>query len=72
MLDAVDARADARSDTGVAVRMRRDLDPGPMRFVDDGRELLVRVLLRARRGPLCDMTPPEAEILIRRAPYLIW
>ncbi len=22
--------------------------------------------------PLCDITPPEAEILMRRAPYLIW
>ena len=26
----------------------------------------------APASPLCDITPPDAEILISRAPYLIW
>ena len=48
VLDAVDAGANAGADAGVAVRVRRDLEPGAMRFVDDRRELFVGVLLRTR------------------------
>ena len=64
VLDAVDAGPDARPDAGVAVRVRGDLEPGAVRLVDDRRELLVGVLLRAgepavrhhaaRRGDLDD------------------
>ena len=48
VLDAVDARRDAGADAGVTVRVGRDLEPGAVRLVDDRRELLVGVLLRAR------------------------
>ena len=34
---------------GVAVHVRRDLQPGAVGLVGDGRELFVGVLLRARR-----------------------
>ena len=46
-MQSTPARMHARM-PGVAVRVRRDLEAGAVRFVDDRRELLVGVLLRAR------------------------
>ena len=46
MLDAVDARADARPNAGITVGVRGDLDAGAMCLVGDGVELFVGVLLR--------------------------
>ena len=50
MLDAVDAGLDRGADAVVAVRVRRDLEPGAVRFVGDRPQLLVGVLLRAGRA----------------------
>jgi hypothetical protein len=47
VLDAVDAGADAGADAGIAVRVRGDTQTGAVGLVDDRRELLVGVLLRA-------------------------
>ena len=47
MLYAVHAGPDAGADGGVTVSVSGDSDSGPMGLVDDGRQLLVRVLLRA-------------------------
>ena len=46
-MQSTPARMHARM-PGVAVRVRRDLEPGAVRFVDDRVELFVGVLLRAR------------------------
>ena len=50
VLDAVDAGPDAGPDRGVAGRVRGDPDAGAVRLVGDRLELLVGVLLRARRA----------------------
>ena len=50
MLDAVDAGADTRSDSRVAVRVRGDLQARAMRLVGDRGELFVGVLLRTGRA----------------------
>jgi hypothetical protein len=71
VLDAIDAGPDARANAGVPTGVGRDPDAGPMRLVDDGCQLLVGRLLRAT-AVLCDMTPPDAEILMTLARYLIW
>src|SRR5438477_540629 len=47
VLYAVHAGPDAGADGGVTVSVSGDSDSGPMGLVHDGRELLVRVLLRA-------------------------
>ena len=63
VLDAVDAGADAGADARRRRGVRGDLDAGAVRLVDDRVELLVGVLLRAG-GPLCDITPPDADTLM--------
>ena len=50
VLDAVEAGLDRRADAVVTVGVRRDLEPGAVRLVGDRGELLVRVLLGARRA----------------------
>ena len=50
MLDAIDARLDRGPDAVVAVCVRRDLEPGAVRFVGDRPQLLVGVLLRTGRA----------------------
>jgi hypothetical protein len=50
VLDAVDAGLDGGADPLVAVGVGGHLEPGPVRFVDDGPQLLVGVLLGARRA----------------------
>ena len=49
VLDAVDAGLDGGADAVVAVGVGRDPQPGAVRLVDDRRQLLVGVLLRAGR-----------------------
>ena len=50
VLDAVDAGLDRGADAVVAVRVRRDLEPGAVRLVGDRRELLVASTAARRPG----------------------
>ena len=70
-MQSTPARMHARI-AGVAVRVRGDLEPGAVRLVDDRRELLVGVLLRAREPAVRHHAARRGDLDEPCAPYLIW
>ena len=61
VLDAVDAGLDRVLDRVGAVRVRGDPQPAPVRLVDDRAQLLIRIVLRARRSRSATSRRPSSR-----------
>ena len=71
VLNAVHPGPDAGADAGVAVRVGRDAEAIAMCLVHYGGSSSSSEYCWQPAAELNDITPPEAEILMSLAPYLI-